>query len=117
MRFVKLFNKISKKDVESAGGKGASLGEMTQAKIPVPEGFVILSDTFNKFIQESAIKSEVNSILKKVNIEDINSVNNASEKIKYLILNVEIPKSISGIILESFKVLDSKFVEIGRAHV
>ncbi len=112
MKFIKTFDKICKKDVTSAGGKGASLGEMTQAKISVPEGFVILSQTFDKFVQETAIKSEIDSILKKVNIEDINSVNNASEKTKYLILNAQLPTSISGEILESFKVLNSKFVAV-----
>lgn len=52
MMYIKSFNKISKKDVAIAGGKGASLGELTQAKIPVPKGFIILSDIFDKFIQD-----------------------------------------------------------------
>lgn len=112
MKFVKSFNEINKKDVAIAGGKGASLGEMTQAKIPVPEGFIVLSNTFDKFIQESSIKSEIESILKKVNIENTNSVNDASEKIKYLILNAEIPKEISEEILENFKLIDTKFVAV-----
>ncbi len=43
------FTKISKKDVHLAGGKRASLGEMTQAGIPVPPGFVILTSAFNRF--------------------------------------------------------------------
>lgn len=38
--FIKEFLEISKSDVGIAGGKGASLGEMTQAGIPVPPGFV-----------------------------------------------------------------------------
>lgn len=112
MKYVKLFNEITKKDVAIAGGKGASLGEMTKAKIPVPEGFVILSNTFDKFIQESSIKSEIDSILKKVNVENTNSVNDASEKIKYLILNAKIPKEISKEILENFKLIDTKFVAV-----
>ncbi|MEK7556776.1 MAG: PEP/pyruvate-binding domain-containing protein, partial [Patescibacteria group bacterium] len=43
MAFTKPFEKLSKEDVGIAGGKGASLGEMTQAGIPVPPGFVVLS--------------------------------------------------------------------------
>lgn len=42
MEFIRNFNKISQQDITIAGGKGASLGEMTKAKIPVPPGFVIL---------------------------------------------------------------------------
>lgn len=36
MDFIKPFSKLSKDDASIAGGKGASLGEMTQAGIPVP---------------------------------------------------------------------------------
>ncbi|KKT13649.1 MAG: Phosphoenolpyruvate synthase [Candidatus Falkowbacteria bacterium GW2011_GWF2_43_32] len=39
LTFIKSFSKISKKSVFEAGGKGASLGEMTAAKISVPIGF------------------------------------------------------------------------------
>ena len=44
MQYTKVFNQINKNDTKIAGGKGASLGEMAQAKIPVPEGFVIDSN-------------------------------------------------------------------------
>lgn len=47
MNFTKSFNKISKKDISLAGGKGASLGEMIKAGIPAPGGFVVL--TFYNF--------------------------------------------------------------------
>ena len=48
MEFIRNFNKLGKHDAAIAGGKGASLGEMTQAGIPVPPGFVILSESFEK---------------------------------------------------------------------
>ena len=38
---VKGFNDIRVNDVQIVGGKGANLGEMTHAKINVPEGFCI----------------------------------------------------------------------------
>ena len=36
---IRKFADLSSQDVGIAGGKGASLGEMTNAGIPVPEGF------------------------------------------------------------------------------
>lgn len=41
--------KINKKDVSLVGGKGASLGEMINAGIPVPPGFVITTDLYKNF--------------------------------------------------------------------
>jgi len=45
--FVLPFSKLNNKSVKIAGGKGASLGEMTQAKLNVPPGYVVLVK--NKF--------------------------------------------------------------------
>ena len=47
------FSKINKKSVAIAGGKGASLGEMTAAKLPVPSGFVVLASTFDQFLNNT----------------------------------------------------------------
>ena len=55
------FNELSSNDVSIAGGKGASLGEMTQADIPVPLGFVILSTTFDKFIKDADLIQEIDA--------------------------------------------------------
>jgi len=112
MELVRDFKHLSKNDVAIAGGKGASLGEMTQAGIPVPPGFVILSSSFNQFIEETEIKADIDSILHKVNTEDVNSVETASEEIKAIILSKNIPKNIEKDILSSFKKLNSKFVAV-----
>ena len=60
VKFIKIFSDISKKDIGIAGGKGASLGEMIQAKIPVPQGFNILASAFDKFFEETDLKLEGN---------------------------------------------------------
>lgn len=45
---IKFFSEISAKDTLSCGGKGASLGEMTQAGFPVPNWFVLTTEAFWK---------------------------------------------------------------------
>ena len=50
MELVRNFKKLDKNDVDLAGGKGASLGEMTRVGIPVPPGFVILANAFDRFL-------------------------------------------------------------------
>ena len=111
--FVKDFLNISKNDAAIAGGKGASLGEMTQAGIPVPPGYVILSSAFEKFLDASDINIEINAILKTVNIDAMHTVEHASEKIQRLILQEkEIPKEIEEEIINAFKKLDTEFVAV-----
>ena len=103
MQIVKNFNEIDSKNVDIAGGKGASLGEMTQANIPVPEGFVILSNVFEKFLENANIGAEIESILNTVNTDAVHTIDEASEKIQYLILNAEMLEGIKETIEKSFK--------------
>ena len=51
--FTKNFEELSYKDVDIAGGKGASLGEMAQNKFPIPPGFVVLAEAFDHFLDEN----------------------------------------------------------------
>ncbi len=110
--YTKLFTQISKTDVAEAGGKGASLGEMTQAGIPVPPGFVVLASAFEMFVEETEIKTDIEAVLEEVNHKDTNSVEQASEKIQGIILSEEMPGEIGEEISKEFKKLKSKYVAV-----
>jgi phosphoenolpyruvate synthase/pyruvate phosphate dikinase len=110
--FVRIFSNISKEDVGLAGGKGASLGEMIQHDIPVPNGFVILSTAFERFINETKLNVEIDSILHKVNHKEMHTVEEASEEIQALILQQEFPQDLSKIILQEFEKLQTRFVAV-----
>lgn len=110
--YIKTFSGLGKDDATIAGGKGASLGEMTQAGIPVPQGFVILSNAFEEFIKETGLVEEIEAILGTVNHNEIHTVEFASENIKGLILSREIPDGIKTETLKHFKELDAQFVAV-----
>ncbi len=106
------FKELNKNNTDIAGGKGASLGEMTKAGIPVPPGFVVLSTTFDKFLLESELIEEIHAVLDNVNHKDINSVEQASEKIQALIKNADMPKDIAKEIKKQFKLLNTEYVAV-----
>lgn len=110
--FTKNFKQLSKSDVGIAGGKGASLGEMTKAKIPVPPGFVILATSFDQFLKETDLNVEIDAILKKVNHRDTNSVDQSSNKIRDLIMDSEFPMDISQEVMKEFEKLKCKYVAV-----
>jgi len=112
MEMIRDFKKITRSDAPIAGGKGASLGEMTQAGIPVPPGFVVLSSAFDKFLENSDLNVEIDSILHAVNHKEMRTVENASEKIKDLILKAKMPQDIKEEITKEFKKLKSQFVAV-----
>lgn len=112
MELVRNFTSLNKKDADIAGGKGASLGEMTQAGIPVPPGFVVLSNSFEQFIKETDLMQEIDAILTTVDHRAIHTVEAASEKIKELILSRDMPKDIEADIVKSFAALDTQYVAV-----
>jgi len=112
MKLIRNFNSINKEDVGIAGGKGASLGEMIQSGIPVPDGFVILSNAFERFLEDTDLNVEIDAALDKVNTEEIHTIEEASEKIQALINSAKISKEITDEILKEFKKLGAKFVAV-----
>ncbi len=112
MEQLRDFTKLGKEDVALVGGKGASLGEMLRAEIPVPSGFVILSLAFEKFLEKTDLNVEIEAILDSVNHKEIHTVDSASEKIKALILQAEMPRDIVIEIQKFFKNLNSKYVAV-----
>ena len=109
---IRTFGNISKNDVKIAGGKGASLGEMTQVGIFVPPGFVVLASAFEKFLEAADLNVEIDAILDAVDHKEIHKVEKASEKIQALILQVDMPQDIVAKVKKKFKKLDAKYVAV-----
>ncbi len=112
MKFIKVFKQLTKKDVNIAGGKGASLGEMINNKIPVPQGFVVLASAFDRFLEEEDLTQEIEAQLKKVNYNEIHSVDKASITIRDLIGDAKMPKDLEKEIAGEFKKLKCKFAAV-----
>lgn len=53
--YIQRFEDITKKDIKTAGGKGANLGEMTRAGIPVPPGAVLTVQAYQRFMEYNKI--------------------------------------------------------------
>lgn len=101
-RYIKWFADLSKEDISIAGGKGANLGELTAAKVPVPPGFVILSSAYFAFLDANNLRPKIHQILSGCNIADPHQLNTASQKIQKLILNSEIPQPIGLEIMKNY---------------
>src|SRR5579863_9418951 len=46
---------IPQRDIEHAGAKAATLGEMARAGFPVPNGFVLTTDAFDRFLMANTL--------------------------------------------------------------
>ena len=112
MDIIRLFDRLGKNDAGIAGGKGASLGEMTHAGISVPPGFVILAGAFEKFLEEADLNQELDTIFHTVDHKEIRTIELASERIQKLIVEARMPEDIANEIQNYFKKLDAPFVAV-----
>ncbi|MGB9844519.1 phosphoenolpyruvate synthase [Methanothermobacter tenebrarum] len=114
MKFVAFFEELTKDDVPIAGGKGANLGELTRAGIPVPPGFVVTSKTYDKFMKDTGLFPEVMGLLEDLDVNDTKELQRVSKQIKDIIVSTEVPEDIQTIIIESYNALCQR---IGREDV
>ena len=55
MELVLNFAELARGDVAAAGGKGANLGELVSAGLPVPPGFVLTTESYRQFVAANGI--------------------------------------------------------------
>ncbi|MDI6887896.1 MAG: phosphoenolpyruvate synthase, partial [Candidatus Thermoplasmatota archaeon] len=99
---------LSKDDIALAGGKGANLGELLKGNFPVPNAFVITSSAFWSFLEETKTKQKIFETLAKVDINNSEELNKASEIIKEAITEAEIPWQMEIDILDAYRKLGSE---------
>lgn len=112
MKATAKFEEISAHYVNLAGGKGASLGEMTRAGVPVPDGFIIVAPVFTHILKKTGLESKISTLLSSIDYENNRSLERASKQIRQLIGRIIIPIEIKTEILESFAQLKSSFVAV-----
>ena len=106
------FNQVNKEDIPIVGGKGANLGEMTAASIPVPPGFIVTANAYYEFIQSSNIQPKIKSLLENLNVEDSKALSAAAGEVKSLIMNAPIPDALVQKIKDAYKQLEEGLVAV-----
>ena len=107
MKFIKQLHDINTHDAQSAGGKGASLGEMTKSGVPVPPGFVILASAYEHFLSQNSLNLKIENILRRVHPADTQALESVSQEIRSTIEGAQIPEDLLFEIVKSFILLEA----------
>lgn len=79
------FDQIGGEDIASAGGKGANLGELLSADIPVPPGFVVTADAYRGFLDAAGLRPKIVELLTDVDPANVQGMQVVSQEVKALI--------------------------------
>jgi len=89
-------------DIESVGGKGASLGEMTGDGLPVPPAFIVTAGTYRSFIEDTGIDDELFDVI-DVDTDDSGALAAAADRAQQLVRETPIPESIREEVLAAYE--------------
>ncbi|HET7324912.1 MAG TPA: pyruvate, water dikinase [Halococcus sp.] len=98
-------SEVGKDDIDAVGGKGASLGELAGAGLPVPPAFVVTADTYRSFIEETGIDDDLFEAV-DVDPDDSSALAEAQSRAEELILDTEMPEELREEIIETYGNLD-----------
>jgi pyruvate,water dikinase len=105
------FEHLRMTDVESVGGKNASLGEMisqlTASGVRVPGGFATTAVAFRRFLQDSGLSERISKRLASLDTEDVRALAQAGEEIRGWVSAAPFPADLEAAIRAEFARLDA----------
>ena len=108
MEIVKWFEELGKTDVAKAGGKGANLGELVKAGLPVPPGFVITAQAYQLFITERGLSQKIARHIEDLNVDDTSQLQGKAKEIQELITGTDMPAKIRSEIIKAYDELSKR---------
>jgi pyruvate,water dikinase len=99
---TRFFTDLIRADVPWAGGKGANLGEMTHAGVPVPGGFVVGAPTYAAFVDETGLRGRLADLLEGLDVDDTAELERRAADAGALVAGQQMPDWIGAAITESY---------------
>ncbi|OGD61656.1 phosphoenolpyruvate synthase [Candidatus Berkelbacteria bacterium RIFCSPLOWO2_01_FULL_50_28] len=104
------FSEVGKDDIPLVGGKGANLGEMSRAKLPVPQGFIITSEAYFQFIRDHRIDKFIAKEVKGIDSEASKKLNQIALVLQKAVKEKELPKAL-------ISAIEKAYDEMGKGPV
>jgi pyruvate, water dikinase len=102
------FGELGRADVPRAGGKGASLGELIRAGIPVPPGCVVTTDAFELVLSTVDPGGRIRSAVEGLDAGDRDAIARAAADIRAQIATAPLPGAIRDAIVRGYRALDGE---------
>ncbi len=111
MSYVVPFEQLRMTDVDSVGGKNASLGEMisqlADAGVRVPGGFATTAEAFRDFLSGTGLDKRIADRLQTLNPDDVRELAVAGAEIRKWIAEAPLPQRLHDDITTAFAKLDA----------
>jgi len=103
--FVRDFETLRRSDTPVAGGKGANLGEMTAAGLPVPPGFVVTGQAYLHTLDVAGCRRRLLDIVENTDLDDSSALKLASDELRASVQAAGVPEDVRSVVMEAFQEL------------
>ena len=112
-KFILELSQVGINDIETVGGKNASLGEMiqnlTSLGINIPNGFVVTVAAYREFLEYNNLESTIKHIINSIDHENIEYLRRGGQQVRLLLQNGRFPKEMSEMIINAYQKLSSDY--------
>jgi len=109
--YVIPLDQLGLSDLETVGGKNASLGEMitnlSQAGVNVPGGFATTADAYRKFLQHEGLAERIDKLLQKLDVDNIAQLTSTGAQIRQWLLNAPLPDEVHAQIVTAWETMSA----------
>jgi len=102
------FKEVGKDDVNIVGGKGANLGELTNAGLPVPPGFIVTAQAYFDFVKATGLDRVIKKDLTNLDPEDTKKLQSLAQKIQKEIMAKPLSNALIKDITKAYQELYTK---------
>jgi len=105
MTSIVWFRDLRRDDTPIAGGKGANLGELTAAGLPVPPGFVVAADAYLHAMDAAGIRGLLRDGAAAADVDDPAALDAASARLRALVVGAGMPADTREEVLGAYRAL------------
>jgi pyruvate,water dikinase len=116
--YVIPFERLGMHDVETVGGKNASLGEMigslANLGVQVPGGFATTAQAYRDFLKQGGLNERIRTELASLNVDDVSALAATGARIRGWIMSTPFPPELQKAVSDELRKM-SKGTEISVA--
>jgi pyruvate,water dikinase len=90
------------------GGKGANLGELVAAGVPVPPAFCVTTEAYRRFLDENALLGPVMDLVDAIDYDDAAGIESTSASIRSLLSAAPVPADVAHEIADAYVALEAQ---------
>jgi pyruvate, water dikinase len=115
--YVRDISSLRISDAEDAGGKGANLGELVAAKLPVPGGFVLMRAGYLDSMQAGGVATELTALHREglTRVDNSERLNELCHRMRGLVAKAGVEDNVRDQVLAAYRRLGTDVVVAVRS--